>query len=194
VGTARAAIYLPAVIPDVAYALVWVWVFNPLYGPVNLALGALGLPQPGWLADPATAKIPFLVMAVFGLGEGFIVLLAARKGVPAEIHEAGAIDGGGAWALFRSLTLPLLLPGLVLLAIRDVALGFAWTLGPAAVMTGGDPYSSTLFVPQMVQEEAFERFRYGTGSALMLVVALLSGVLMVALWMVVRARGYRDVA
>ncbi len=194
VGTARAAVYLPAVIPDVAYALVWVWVFNPLFGPVNLALGALGLPMPGWLADPSTAKLPFVVMAAFTLGEGFVVLLAARKGVPAAIYEAGALEGGGSWALFRGLTLPLLMPWLVLLTFRDIILGFQWTFGPAAVMTGGGPYYSTFFVPQLIHEEAFDRFRYGTGSALMLSVAVLTGALMVGLWLILRARGYRDVA
>jgi len=194
VGTARAAVYLPAVIPDVAYALVWVWVFNPLFGPLNLALGALGLPAPGWLADASTAKIPFLVMAAFGLGEGFIVLLAARKGVPDDLYEAGALEGGGTWGLFRGLTLPLLAPWLVLLTFRDIILGFQWSFGPAAVMTGGDPYYSTLFLPQLIHEEAFERFRYGTGSALMLLVALMTGALLVGLWLILRARGYRDAA
>jgi multiple sugar transport system permease protein len=193
VGTARAAVYLPAVIPDVAYALVWLWVFNPLFGPVNLALGAVGLPMPGWLADPATARVPFVVMAAFTLGEGFVVLLAARKGVPVAVYESGALEGGGAWALFRGLTLPLLMPWLVLLTVRDIILGFQWTFGPAAVMTGGGPYYSTFFVPQLIHEEAFDRFRYGTGSALMLLVALLTGALLVGLWLVVRARGYRDV-
>lgn len=192
VGTARAAVYLPAVVPDVAMALVWVWVFNPLYGPVNLALGAAGLPQPGWLADASTAKIPFVVMAVFGLGEGFLVLLAARKGVPLELYEAGALDGGGTWALFRAITLPMLLPWLLLLTVRDVILGFQWSFVPATVMTGGDPFYSTLFLPQLIHEEAFDRFRYGTGSALMLLVALMTGALLVGLWAVLRARGWRD--
>lgn len=192
VGTARSAVYLPAVIPDIAYALVWVWVFNPLFGPVNLALGALGLPQPGWLADMSTSKIPFIVMAAFSLGEGFVVLLAARKGVPTDIYEAGALDGGGRWALFRALTLPLLLPWLVLLTFRDIILGFQWTFGPASVMTLGGPYYSTFFLPQLIYEEAFDRFRYGPGSALMLLTALITGAMMVGLWLVLRARGYRD--
>ena len=49
-GTYRAGVYVPTVIPDIAYALIWLWIFNPLFGPVNLALEALGLPLPGWLA------------------------------------------------------------------------------------------------------------------------------------------------
>ena len=55
VGGYRAAVYVPTVIPDVAYALIWLWIFNPLFGPVNLALGRLGLPMPAWLADACDA-------------------------------------------------------------------------------------------------------------------------------------------
>lgn len=192
VGTARAAVYLPAVIPDVAMALVVVWAFNPLYGPVNGILGAFVLPQPGWLADGSTAKIPFVALAAIGLGEGFIVLLAARKGIPLELYEAGALEGAGTWPLFRWLTLPLMLPWLLLLTVRDVILGFQWSFVPATVMTGGDPYYSTLFLPQLIHEEAFDRFRYGTGSALMLLVALLTAALLAGLWAALQARGLRD--
>jgi multiple sugar transport system permease protein len=192
VGTARAAVYLPAVVPDVALALVMVWVFNPLYGPVNGLLGAFGLPQPGWLADASLAKVPFVVMAVFGLGEGFIVLLAARKGIPGELYEAGALEGAGAWPLFRFLTLPLMLPWLALLTVRDVIIGFQWSFVPATVMTGGDPYYATLFLPQLIHEEAFDRFRYGTGSALMLLISLMAAALLAGLWALLQARGMRD--
>ena len=64
-------------IPDVAYALIWLWMFNPLYGPLNLVLGALGLPQPAWLVARRHRALPALViMSLFQIGEGFIVLLA----------------------------------------------------------------------------------------------------------------------
>ena len=164
----RAAAYLPTVIPDVAFALIWLWIFNPLFGPVNVALGALGLAQPGWLADAETARYPFVIMALFQIGEGFVVLLAALRGLPREYFDAGAVDGAGSWALFRHLTLPLLLPWLALLTFRDVILSFQWTFSPAFVMTGGDPYYATMFIPLVIYEEAFDRFRFGTGSALML--------------------------
>ena len=81
VGGYRAAVYVPTVIPDVAFALIWLWIFNPLFGPVNVALEALGLPAPGWLADAETARFPFVIMALFQIGEGFVVLLAALRGL-----------------------------------------------------------------------------------------------------------------
>jgi multiple sugar transport system permease protein len=190
VGVYRAAVYLPTVIPDVAYALVWLWIFNPLFGPINLALGALGLPMPAWLADASTAKLPFVIMSAFQLGEGMVVLLAGLKDVPRDYYDAGAVDGGSRLQLFRYVTLPLLAPWLILLTFRDVILSFQSTFVPAFVMTGGDPYYSTLFLPLLIYEEAFDRFRFGAGSALMLLMFLVTGALIVALYLVFRLRGY----
>jgi len=189
-GGYRAAAYLPTVIPDVAFALIWLWIFNPLFGPVNVALGALGLPQPGWLADAETARYPFVIMSVFQIGEGFVVLLAALRGLPRAYFDAGAVDGAGRWALFRYLTLPLMLPWLALLTFRDIILSFQWTFTPSFVMTGGDPYYATMFIPLVIYEEAFDRFRFGTGSALMLVTFLLSVALIAAIYLLFRRRGY----
>ena len=186
----RAAIYVPTVIPDVAYALIWLWIFNPLFGPVNVALEALGLPTPGWLADADTARFPFVVMAAFQIGEGFVVLLAALRGLSPEVFDAGSVDGAGRWAAFRYLTLPLLLPWLALLTVRDIVLSFQWTFTPSFVMTGGDPYYSTMFLPLLVYEEAFDRFRFGAGSALMLLMFLFSVAVIGAVYLLFRRRGY----
>ena len=166
-GGYRAAVYLPTVIPDVAFALIWLWIFNPVFGPVNMALEALGLPTPGWLADPEHGPLP-----VRGHGR------CSRSGKAswccwrrcAACHRKcstqAAVDGAGRWAAFRYLTLPLLLPWLALLTFRDVVLSFQWTFTPSFVMTGGDPYYATMFVPLLTYEEAFDRFRFGAGSAL----------------------------
>ena len=189
-GVYRAGVYVPTVIPDIAYALIWLWIFNPVFGPVNAALDALGLPMPGWLADAETAKYPFVVMSLFQIGEGFVVLLAALRGIPREYFDAGAVDGAGRWASFRYLTLPLLLPWLVLLTFRDVILAFQYTFTPSLVMTGGDPYYSTLFLPLLIYEEAFDRFRFGPGSALMLVMFGVSVVIIAGVYVLFRKRGY----
>jgi multiple sugar transport system permease protein len=189
-GGYRAAVYVPTVIPDVAFALIWLWILNPVFGPVNGALEALGLPTPGWLADADTARFPFVIMAAFLIGEGFVVLLAAMRGLSAEVFDAGAVDGAGRWAAFRYLTLPLLLPWLALLTFRDVILSFQWTFTPSYVMTGGDPYYATMFLPLVTYEEAFDRFRFGAGSALMLLTFLLSLAIIGGIWVLFRRRGY----
>ncbi len=186
VGFYRAAVYLPTVIPDVAYALIWLWVFNPLFGPVNLLLHALGLPQPAWLADAASAKLVFVFMSLFQIGEGFVVLLAGLQTIPAEYADAATVDGAGRLSFFRYITLPLLAPWLILLTVRDLIWSFQYTFTPALIMTQGDPYHATLFLPLLAFEETFANLRFGMGAAILVVMFACSLALVFAFYFVVR--------
>jgi len=174
VGLYRAAVYLPTIVPDVAYALIWMWIFNPLYGPLNLILTALGLPAPGWLADARFAKLVFVVMAAFQIGEGFVVLLAGLQNIPPEYYAAAAVDGGSTWQQFRSITLPLLVPWLLLLTLRDIILSTQNIFTANFIMTNGDPYYSTLFLPLLIYEEAFDRMHFGPGSAMTVLLGIVT--------------------
>lgn len=187
-GLFRAAVYLPTVVPDVAYALIWLWIFNPLYGPLNLLLDAAGLPTPAWLVEPATAKPALVFMALFQIGEGFVVLLAGLHSVPRDYYLSAAVDGASRWQMFWTITLPLLAPWLALLTVRDVILSFQTTFTPAYIMTGGDPYYATLFLPLLVFREAFDSFRFGHGAALMTFLFVVTALLVTAL--VVAYRGW----
>lgn len=166
----RAAVYLPTIVPSPAYALAWLWIFNPVVGPLNLVLGALGLPTPAWLADGQTALAALVLMSLFQIGEGLVLLLAGLQETPRAYYDAAAIDGAGALAALRHITLPLLAPWVLLLAIRDIIASAQSTFAPALLMTGGGPYYATLFVPLLMYETAFDRFRFGEGSAMMLLV------------------------
>ena len=191
-GPYRAAIFLPTVIPDAAYALVWLWIVNPLYGPLNLLLVALGLPAPAWLVNPATAKGVFVIMAVFQIGEGFAVLLAGLQTIPSDHYAAAAVDGASGWQAFRAITLPSVKPWLVLLAGRDLIMSFQSTFTPVYLMTGGDPYYATLFLPLHIYEEAFDRLRFGPGAAMMLLMFIVTLLLIVVLFRLARGWGYSD--
>ncbi len=190
VGLYRAAVYLPTVIPDVAYALIWMWIFNPLYGPLNLIASALGLPTPGWLADAKTAKLVFVFMSAFQIGEGFVVLLAGLKNIPSEYYAAAAVDGGNTWQQFRYITLPLLVPWLLLLALRDVIFSAQNIFTSNLIMTNGDPYYSTLFLPLVAYEEAFDRMHFGPGSAITILLSLATTVL---IWFILSIIGRREI-
>ncbi len=192
VGWFRAAVYLPTVIPDVAYALIWLWIFNPIYGPLNLALGAVGLPRPAWLVQPDTARLAVVIMSCFQIGEGFVVLLAGLQEVPRSYYDAAAVDGAGRWQTFRWITLPMLAPWLVLLTVRDIILSTQSTFTPAFIMTGGDPYYATLFLPLLLYEEAFDRFRFGDGAAMLLVMFIGLGLLLLLVYLVIGRWGYGD--
>ncbi|MFN2389616.1 MAG: carbohydrate ABC transporter permease [Actinomycetota bacterium] len=165
-GTARTIAFLPSVIPDAAYALLWLWILNPLYGPLSAGLAAMGIPAPGWLTEPGPARIALGVVGAFQLGEAFVVALAARRAVPPVLYEAAAVEGASPWFSFRRITLPMMAPVLALLALRDVLLAFQTSFVPALVITGGGPRYATHYLPLYVYRTAFGHLRLGYASAM----------------------------
>jgi multiple sugar transport system permease protein len=166
VGVERASVLFPTVIPDVAYALLWLWILNPLYGPLNLLLDGVGLPTPSWLTVPASARWGVILMGLFLIGEGFLIALAARRAVPGELYDMASASGAGPWARFTRVTLPLMTPALLLMATRDTILSFQATFVPALIVTdGGPPPYGTTYLPLFVYRNAFEYLRYGYASA-----------------------------
>lgn len=170
----RTAVYLPTVIPDVALALLFLWVLNPVYGPVNQVLGGLGLPEPTWLSDPWGARVAIVAMACFPIGEAFVVVVAVRRHLDGRLYEAAALDGCGPWQQLRRVTLPLLAPVLALLAIRDTALLLQSSFVPAYVLTDGGPDNATLYLPIYIFDQAFEFFGFGYGAMLTLVLMVVT--------------------
>lgn len=164
-GLFRSLVYLPAVLPEIAFALAWLWILNPLHGPVTL-LSHLGLAPGAWLTDPWSARFALVAMTLLQVGELFLVLLAVRRQLPEELYEVCALEGGSAWTAFRQITLPLLLPVLILLGARDVALSLQATFVPALVVTKGGPNYATLFLPLYVYQTGFEYLRFGAAAAM----------------------------
>jgi multiple sugar transport system permease protein len=178
VGAYRTAAYLPSVMPDVAYALLWLWILNPLYGPLNLALDAIGLPTFGWLATPDASRAGIIIMSVFTIGEGFLVAMATRQEIPGQLYELSAIEGAGPWHMFRKVTLPLMAPTLVLLLLRDTIFSFQVTFVPAVVVTDGGPAPyATTYLPLFIYKNAFEYLRYGYAAAATVIMFLVTFVI-----------------
>ncbi len=196
VGTYRSSAALPTVIPDIAYGLVWLWLFNPLYGPINLLLRwqgdsptttAWGVQPPQWLTHPNDARAAIIIMSLFTIGEGFVILLVTRQGLPTELYDLAALEDATAWGLFRRVTLPLMAPILLLLFARDTIYSLQWTFVPALVVTeGGPPEFSTTYVPLFVYRNAFEFLRYGYASAATLVMFVLTALIVWLQWRIVR--------
>ena len=162
---ARATIYLPTIIPEVAYALVWLLILNPGFGPVNLLLNAMGIPAIAWLQDPLTARGAIVLMWLFQLGEGFVLMLAMLQTIPRELFESAQIDGASRFQVFFRLVLPLMAPALFLLSFRDTTLSFQGTFVPGLITTETGPYYATFFLPHYIVDESFHMFRYGYGAA-----------------------------
>ncbi|WP_173064416.1 carbohydrate ABC transporter permease [Phytohabitans houttuyneae] len=195
VGTARTAAALPTAVPEVAYGLLWLWLFNPLYGPINQllrvggenGLTALGRTPPQWLTDPTDARAAIIIMSLFTVGESFLVLLAARLVLPPEVYELAAVEDATPWDVFRRITLPLIAPVLGLLLVRDTILSFQMSFVPALVVTdGGPPPYATTYLSLFVYRNAFEYLRYGYASAATMVMLLLTVAAVVLQWRMLR--------
>lgn len=177
----RATVYLPTIIPEVAYALLGLWFFNPVYGPLNILLNGLGLPAPDWLVQPGTARLAIVIMAAFQIGEGFVVLLAGLQTIPRALYESAMVDGATGRDTFRHITLPLMLPWLLLLTFRDLLVSLQNTFTPSFVMTYGGPYYATMFVPLVIYELSFDFLDLGLAAALLVSTYILTSLLIVGL-------------
>jgi multiple sugar transport system permease protein len=187
VAAYRTSGYLPTVVPDVAYALLWLWIFNPLYGPLNLALGALGGPTPSWLSDARAAQWAVIIMSLFTIGEGFIVAMATRQGVPSELYELGDIEGARPVYMFWRLTLPLMAPTLLLLMFRDTIYSFQANFVPALIVTeGGPPLYATTYLPLFIYRNGFEYLRYGYAAAATLTMFLITALIIYLQYRIVK--------
>lgn len=170
----RGFIALPTAIPDVAYALIWLVTFNPRHGPLNLLLGLIGLPTPAWTVEAHTALWALVMMAVWQMGESFVVLVATLRSLPQHLYDAAALDGASAWNRFRYLTLPMLLPVLLLLTARDLVISLQANFVPSLIVTKGGPGYATLFLPLYTYIRAFEDLRFGYASAVVWVMYLIT--------------------
>lgn len=161
----RTIFFLPSVLSGVGVALLWLWIFNPDYGLINLLLGYFGIEGPLWLFSPAWAKPAMVIMSLWGLGGVMIINLAGLQSVPEQLYEAARVDGANNWAQFRYVTLPMLSPTLFFNFIT-LTIGSFQVFTQAYVMTGGGPVHSTLFYVLYLFQTAFESLRMGYASAM----------------------------
>ncbi|WP_206069908.1 ABC transporter permease subunit [Knoellia koreensis] len=170
----RTAAYLPSVVPEAAWALLWLWILNPLYGPLPAALRAVGAPVPGFLTEPWGARWGLVLVLAFQVGEAFVVALAARRTVPGALYDALAVEGASPWFTTTRLTLPVMAPILLLLTVRDLVVVVQNAFVPALLVTGGGPGNATLTAPLLVYERAFEYGELGYASTLSVALLVLT--------------------
>jgi multiple sugar transport system permease protein len=168
----RLFVFLPTVVPVVAATYIWRWLLNGQYGYVNEGLGAVGVGQPLWLEDPFWTKPALILMGLWVTGSAMVVFLAALQDVPEVYYEAAVIDGAGAWAKFRHVTLPLISP--VILFETIIASIFtlqyftqAFLLGQTRLNSAsGGPENSLLVYGLYLFQQAFINLNMGYASAM----------------------------
>jgi len=168
-GTAllRTAFFLPSLVPIVASALLWRWIFNPQVGLFNYLLGLVGIRGPAWFASTEWAMPGLIIMALWGTigGSQMLIFLAGLQGVPRELYEAAEVDGAGVWGRFRHVTLPMISPTLFFNTILGL-IGGLKVFSAAYVGTEGGPAYATWFYLLHLYFQAFRFFEMGYASAL----------------------------
>ena len=169
----RTALFAPVVTTLVAVAVIWRYLFNTRYGLLNYALGGLGIDPIDWLGDPHWAMPAIILFAVWkNFGYNMIIFLAGLQSIPDELYEAARIDGASVWRQFASVTLPMLSPVVMLVAILTIA-GYFQLFAEPYVMTQGGPLQSTVSVLYFMYEEGFKWWNLGSASAVAFVLFLL---------------------
>jgi multiple sugar transport system permease protein len=175
----RTAYFLPVVTSTVAISLVWSWIYSPDSGPLNNFLGIFGIPAQKWITDPFWAMPSIVVMSVWqGLGITVIIFLAGLQAIPEEYYDAAAVDGAGAWARFRNVTLPLLTPSIFFTGILALIDSFQVFDQVYVLARPGRPTDATVTLVYMIYENGFQNFKMGYAAAaawvLFLIVAVLT--------------------
>lgn len=161
----RTIYYLPVLVPSIANALLWLWMFNPDNGLLNGALRAAGLPGAQWIYDERTAIPSLILMSVWGFGNAAVIFLAGLQGVPRQLYEAVEVDGGGALSKLRHVTLPMMTPTIFFNLVIGL-IGAFQAFDQAYIMTQGGPSNATLFYVFYLYRTAFSESRMGYASAL----------------------------
>lgn len=163
----RTFCFLPSLTPIVASALLWRWLLQPSFGPVNYLLGQLGIQGPAWMGSRQWAIPALIIVSLWGsVGGGqMIIFLAGLQGVPQEMYEAAEIDGAGVLRKFLNITLPMISPTLFFNLILGI-IGALQVFALSYIATEGGPAYATWFYILHLFYQAFRYMNMGYASAL----------------------------
>ena len=170
-GFWRAVYFLPSILPQAASVAVFVYIFQADGGLLNRLLALGGVTGPAWTSSPVWALPVLIAISLWGFGYPMVIFLGGLQTVPRELYEAAHIDGAGAWARFRHITLPLISPVLFFNVVMGVIGALkvfdpAYAFGAAQGLIPGGPARATLFYGLNLYQQAFTYFHMGLASAM----------------------------
>jgi len=172
-GAFRVIFFTPVVTTLVAVAIVWRYLYHPRYGLIDQGLARLGLAPVDWLGDPHWAMPAIILFSVWkNFGYNMLIFVAGLQNIPEELYEASKIDGAGAWARFRHVTVPALGPTFLFVGIITMIGQFQLFAEPY-VMTQGGPVRSTVSIILLMYEQGFRWWRMGYAAAVAFILLLI---------------------
>jgi multiple sugar transport system permease protein len=162
----RTVFFSPYVLTVSVVSLIWAELYAPQYGAINYYVGYLVSSPPSWL-NSFTWAMPAIALATiwWTVGFNFVILLAARQGVPERLYEAARIDGASSWRAFKDITLPQMRPAIIFVTTVQ----FIWSFqvfGQAYIMTNGGPGESTQTLVMYLYRMAFNEAQFGYAAAI----------------------------
>ena len=153
----------------VAISLVWTMMFHPQLGVLNYLLTSVGLPPSTWVYD-ANTVIPTLVMVETWQWTPLVMLivLGGIASLPSDPYEAAILDGANGWQMFRHITLPLVMPFIMVAAVIRI-IDALKTFDTIYVITLGGPGSASETINILLYQTAFAYYDLGYGSAMVVV-------------------------
>ncbi len=168
----RTIFFLPSLVPLVALAVLWNWLFRTNDGAINAALGLIGITGPDWLGSTFWSKPALVITGLWGCGQAVVIYLAGLQDVPRDYYDAAQIDGANWYQQTVNITLPLISPVIYF----NLIIGCIGTLQIFAVpyvMTNGGPMQSTLFYSMYLYQQAFRYLNMGYACAMAIVLFLM---------------------
>jgi multiple sugar transport system permease protein len=161
----RTVFFLPSIVPQVASALLWLWIFAPQYGLLNAYFQGVGMTSIPWLSDPALAKPSLILIHLWASGGVMVIFLAALQDVPRHLYEAAKVDGATWLHELWHITVPMVTPAILFSLITGLIFGFQYFTF-AWILTNGGPVNSTEFYSMYLYRNAFIFFKMGYASAM----------------------------
>ncbi len=180
-STFRAIFYIPAIVPAVCSAMVWLFIFNNQYGVINNLLRAAERPIIPFLSSVEWAKPSLILISLWAQGTAVVIFLAALQDVPRSLYEAATVDGANAFHRFWHITIPMCSPIILYNLVMSFIGAFQTFLMPY-LLTNGGPMASTEFYAMNLYRQAFEFFRMGKACALAWIMAIVVAILTAALF------------
>ncbi len=183
----RTVYFLPVVLAEIVVAIIWNWIYHPLFGALNQLLQLIGLGglARGWLGDPNTALAALLITAIWSyFGFAFVVIVAGLQDVNIDLVESAMLDGANGWQRFIHVIIPELRHVLTMITTYTLIGGFS-VFGIVFAMTQGGPGTATQVIATYTYRKAFQENDLGYGAALSLV---MTAITMVASYLFIRLR------
>lgn len=165
-AVARTLLALPWAMPAVVIALLFTLILDQRIGINNRILEMVGLPDVRWLTDDGLAMVSVVAVTIWSLFPFvMLVTVAALQSVPAELHDAAAVDGAGAWDMARRITIPFIMPTLLVISLFLIIWAFQ-QFQVLWIMTQGGPIDGTSVVSIDLYRTAFLSDNLGRASAI----------------------------